>query len=64
MKRRMYSFLVKRAVVACGREVGALSRLFKPYSGSQPRLSPFLRSEMTVLSQNTLELSFPTVKRD
>jgi hypothetical protein len=64
IKRRMCSILVKRAVVAYGREVGALGRLFKPHSGSQPRISPFLWSEMTVLSQNTLELSFPTIKRD
>jgi hypothetical protein len=34
IKRRIYSFLVKRAVVACGKEVGALGRLSKPYSGS------------------------------
>ena len=64
IKRRMCSFLVKRAMVACGREVGALCRLFKPHSSSQPRLSPFLRSEMTVLRYFGLELSFPTVKWD
>jgi len=64
IKRRTCSFLVKKAVVVYSREVGALSWLFKPHSSSQPWLSPFLRSEMTVLGQNTLELSFPTVKRD
>ena len=55
---------MKRAVVAYGREVGALGRLSKPYSSSQPRLGPFLWSEIIVLGQNTLELSFPTIKRD
>ena len=49
IKQYICSFLVKRAVVAYGREAGALGRLFKPHSGSQPRLSPFLQSEMTVL---------------
>jgi hypothetical protein len=64
IKRRTCSFLVKRAVVAYGREVGALGRLSKPYSSSQPRLSPFSRSEIIVLRYFGLELSFPTVKRD
>jgi hypothetical protein len=64
IKRRTCSFLVKRAVVAHSREVGALGRLFKPHSGSQPRLGPFLRSEMIVLRYFGLELLFPTIKRD
>ena len=60
IKRHIYSFLVKSTIIAYNREVGALGRLSMPYSGSQPRLSPFLRSEKVF----TLELSFPTVKRD
>ena len=55
---------MKRAVVAYGREVGALGRLSKPYSGSQPRLSPFLWLEIIVLRYFGLELLFPTIKRD
>jgi hypothetical protein len=35
IKRRICSFLVKRAMVAYNREVGALGRLSMPYSSSQ-----------------------------
>jgi hypothetical protein len=51
----MYSFLVKRAVVACSREVGALGRLSKPYSSFETLELSFLtikRDRVVVGSQS------------